>query len=89
MVGRLSERWWLGEGCRSGARSTSMGWAHKERSVGTAPLPEFHCNVKDKEKVDGPNNHQKNFGKFKKGKHNGKNRKNKAKGEGKGRKQGF
>jgi hypothetical protein len=43
-----------------------MGWAHKERSVGTAPLPEFHCNVKDKEKVDGSNNHQKNFGKFKK-----------------------
>jgi hypothetical protein len=39
--------------------------------------------VKGKEKVDGSNNHQKNFGKFKKGKCNGKNRKNIVKGQGK------
>jgi hypothetical protein len=38
--------------------------------------------VKGKEKVDGPNNHQNNFGKFKKGKHNNKHKKNKSKGKG-------
>jgi hypothetical protein len=36
-------------------------------------------------KGDGSNNHQKKFGKFKKGKCNGKNMKNKAKGKEKGK----
>jgi hypothetical protein len=40
--------------------------------------------VKDNEKDDGSNNHHKKFGKFKKGKHNGKNMKSIAKGQGKG-----
>jgi hypothetical protein len=41
--------------------------------------------VKSNEKGDGPKNPQKKFGKFKKGKHNGKNMKNRAKGQGKGK----
>jgi hypothetical protein len=56
---------------------------HPQRSVGSAPLPELHYNMKDNEKGDGPKNPQKKFGKFKKGKHNGKNMKNRAKGQGK------
>jgi hypothetical protein len=32
---------------------------HQQRSVGSAPLPDVHHNVKGKEKVDGSNNHQK------------------------------
>jgi hypothetical protein len=39
--------------------------------------------VKGKSKVDGSNNHQKNFSKYMKEKHNGKNKKNKIKGQGK------
>jgi hypothetical protein len=39
--------------------------------------------VKGKGKVDGSNNHQKNFGKFIKGKCNGKGKKNRTKGKGK------
>jgi hypothetical protein len=53
---------------------------HHKHSVGYSPLLEVHYSVKDKEKVDGSNNHQKKFGKLKKSKYNGKNRKNKAKG---------
>jgi hypothetical protein len=45
---------------------------YNQCSIGTATLPEVYYN------------HQKFFGKFKKGKHNGKNRKNRAKGQGKG-----
>jgi hypothetical protein len=41
--------------------------------------------VKDNEKGDGSINHQKKFGKFKKDKRNGKNMKNRAKGQGKGK----
>jgi hypothetical protein len=41
--------------------------------------------VKSNEKGDGSNNHHKKFGKFKKGKHNDKNMKNRAKGQGKGK----
>jgi hypothetical protein len=41
--------------------------------------------VKGKIKVDGSNNHQKNFGKFMKGKHNDKNKNNGTKGQGKGK----
>jgi hypothetical protein len=41
--------------------------------------------VKGKAKVDGSNNHQKNFGKFMKGKCNSKNKKNRTKGQGKGK----
>jgi hypothetical protein len=52
---------------------------HHQCSVGDAPLPEVHHNVKDNERGDRSNNHQKKFDKFKKGKHNGKNMKNIAK----------
>jgi hypothetical protein len=52
---------------------------HHQCSIGSAPLSEVHHNVKDKEKVDGSNNHQKKFDKFKNGKRNGKNKKNRAK----------
>jgi hypothetical protein len=45
--------------------------------------------VKGKKKVDVSSNHQKNFGKFKKDKHNGKNRKNRAKGQGNGKGKAF
>jgi hypothetical protein len=41
--------------------------------------------MKGKAKVDGSNNYQKNFGKFIKGKHNDKNKKNRTKGKGKGK----
>jgi hypothetical protein len=58
---------------------------HHQHSVGSAPLPELHHNVKGNEKFDGSNNHQKKFGKFKKGKCNRKNKKNKAKGKEKGK----
>jgi hypothetical protein len=44
--------------------------------------------VKGKAKVDGSNNHQKNFGKFMKDKHNDKNKKNRTKGQGKGKGKG-
>jgi hypothetical protein len=40
--------------------------------------------VKSNKKGDGSKNQHKKFGKFKKGKHNGKNMKNRAKGQGKG-----
>jgi hypothetical protein len=56
---------------------------HQQHSVGSAPLPEVHHNVKGNEKGDGSNNHQMKFGKLKKGKHNSKNMKNRAKGQGK------
>jgi hypothetical protein len=66
------------------AKHDELTWKnHHQCYVGTAPLSEVHYNVKGKEKVDGSNNHQKNFGKFKKGKHNSKNRKNRAKRQGK------
>jgi hypothetical protein len=41
--------------------------------------------VKGKGKVDGSNNHQKNFGKFMKDKHNDKGKKNRTNGKGKGK----
>jgi hypothetical protein len=41
--------------------------------------------VKGKGKVNGSNNHQKNFDKFIKGKRNGKGKKNRTKGKGKGK----
>jgi hypothetical protein len=53
---------------------------HHQRSIGSAPLSEVHYNIKDNEKGNGPKNPQKKFGKFKKGKCNGKNIKNIAKG---------
>jgi hypothetical protein len=62
---------------------------HHQCSVDTTPLPEVHYNVKGKKKVDVSSNHQKNFGKFKKDKHNGKNRKNRAKGQGNGKGKAF
>jgi hypothetical protein len=62
---------------------------HHQRSVGTATLPEVHYNVKGKAKVDGFNNHQKNFGKIMKGKRNSKNKKNRTKGQGKGKCKAF
>jgi hypothetical protein len=52
-------------------------------SVGSAPLPEVHHNVKGNERGDGSNNYHKKFGKFKNGKHNNKNMMNRAKGQGK------
>jgi hypothetical protein len=58
---------------------------HHQHSIGSAPLLEVHYNVKGNEKSDGSNNHQKKFGKFKKDKRNGKNMKNRAKGQEKGR----
>jgi hypothetical protein len=62
---------------------------HYQRYVGSAPLPEVHHNVKGNEKGDGSNNHHKKFGKFKKSKRNGKNMKNRAKGQGKGKGKAF
>jgi hypothetical protein len=56
---------------------------HHQRFISYAPLLEVHYNVKDNKISDGSNNHHKKFGKFKKGKHNGKNMKNKVKGQGK------
>jgi hypothetical protein len=58
---------------------------HHQWSIGTAPLSEVHYNVKGKGKVNGSNNHQKNFDKFIKGKRNGKGKKNRTKGKGKGK----
>jgi hypothetical protein len=55
---------------------------HHQPSVGFAPLLEVHHNMKRNEKGDGSHNHQKKFGKFKKGKRNGKNMKNIVKGQG-------
>jgi hypothetical protein len=52
---------------------------HHQCSVGSAPLPEVHYNVKSNEKCDGSKNQHKKFGKFKKCKHNDKNMKNMAK----------
>jgi hypothetical protein len=62
---------------------------HHQRSVGSAPLPEVHHNVKGNERGDGSNNHHKKFGKFKKVKRNCKNMKNRAKGQGKGKGKAF
>jgi hypothetical protein len=62
---------------------------HHQCSICSAPLPEVHHNVKGNEKGHGSNNHHKKFGKFKKGKHNGKNMKNRAKGQGKGKGKAF
>jgi hypothetical protein len=62
---------------------------HHQHSVGSALLPEVHYNVKSNEKSDGSKNQHKKFGKFKKGKRNGKNIKNRAKGQGKGKGKSF
>jgi hypothetical protein len=62
---------------------------HHQHFIGSAPLIEVHHNVKGNEKGDESNNHHKKFGKFKKGKHNSKNMKNKAKGQGKGKDKTF
>jgi hypothetical protein len=51
-------------------------------------LLEVHHNMKGNKKGDGSNNHYKKFGKFKKGKRNGKNMKNISKGQGKGKGKG-
>jgi hypothetical protein len=52
---------------------------HHQCTIGGAPLQEVHYNVKSNEKGDGSINQHKEFGKFKKGKHNSKNIKNMAK----------
>jgi hypothetical protein len=62
---------------------------HHQGTVGSTPLPEVHYNVKGNEKSDGSSNHQKKFGRFKKGKRNSKNKKNIAKGQGKGKGKAF
>jgi hypothetical protein len=62
---------------------------HHQYSVGSALLPEVHHKVRGNEKGDGSNNHHKKFSKFKKGKHNGKNMKNRAKGQVKGKGKAF
>jgi hypothetical protein len=62
---------------------------HHQRSVGSAPPLEVHYNVNNNEKGDGSKNQHTKFGKFKKGKHNGKNMKNRAKGQGKGKGKAF
>jgi hypothetical protein len=62
---------------------------HHQHSIGSAPLTEVHYNVKGNEKGDWPKNPQKKYGKFKKGKRNGKNMKNRAKGQGKGKGKAF
>jgi hypothetical protein len=56
---------------------------HHQRSIGNAPLPEVHYNVKSNRKGDGSKNQHKKFGKFKKGKRNGRNMENRSKGKGK------
>jgi hypothetical protein len=53
---------------------------YHQHSVGSAPLPEVHHNVKGNEISDGSKNHHKKFGKFKKVKRNNKNIKNGVKG---------
>jgi hypothetical protein len=60
-----------------------------QHSVGSAPLPEVHYIVKSNEKGDGSKNQHKKFDKFKKDKHNSKNIKNGAKGQGKGKSKAF
>jgi hypothetical protein len=62
---------------------------HHQCFVGSAPLPEIHYNVKGSEKGDGPENPQKKFAKFKKGKRIGRNMKNRAKSQGKGKGKAF
>jgi hypothetical protein len=62
---------------------------HHQCSVGSAPLPEVHYIVKRNKKGDGPKHPQKKIGKFKKGKYNGKNMKNRSKGQGKGKDKTF
>jgi hypothetical protein len=62
---------------------------HHQHFVGSAPLPEVHYIVKGNDKSDGSNNHQKKFGKFKKGKHNDKNTKNRVKSQGKDKGKAF
>jgi hypothetical protein len=62
---------------------------HHQRSISSAPLLDVYYNVKGSEKGDGPKNPQKNFCKFKKGKHNSRNVKNRAKGQGKGKGKAF
>jgi hypothetical protein len=59
---------------------------HYQCSVGSGPLPEVHYNVKSSEKGDGSKNQHKKFGKFNKGKRNGKNM---TKGQGKGKGKAF
>jgi hypothetical protein len=61
---------------------------HHQCFVGSAPLPEVHYNVKSNKKYDGSKNQHKKFGKFNKGKRNGKNMKNRVKGQGKGKGKG-
>jgi hypothetical protein len=56
---------------------------HHQHSIGNAPLPEVHYNVKSNKKGDGSKNQHKKFGKFKKGKRNGRNMENRSKGKGK------
>jgi hypothetical protein len=58
---------------------------HHQHFVGNALLLEVQHNVKGNEKGNGPKNSQKKFGKFKKGKHNAKNMKNRAKYQVKGK----
>jgi hypothetical protein len=62
---------------------------HHQWSIGSAPLSEVHHNMKGNEKVDGSKTPQKKFGKFKKGKCNSKNMKNRAKGQGKSKGKAF
>jgi hypothetical protein len=62
---------------------------HDQRSVDSAPLPEVHYKVKGNEKGDESKNQHRKFGKFKKGKCNGKNMKNMTKGQGKGKGKAF
>jgi hypothetical protein len=62
---------------------------HHQCSISSASLPEVHYNVKGNEKGDGPKTPQKKFGIFKKGKRNGKNMKNEAKGQGKSKGKSF
>jgi rubrerythrin len=57
---------------------------HHQCSIGSAPLFEVHYNVKSNKKGDGSKKQHKKFGKFRKGKHNGKNMvKGQRKGKGK------
>jgi hypothetical protein len=62
---------------------------HHQHSVGSAPLTEVHYNVNGNEKCDGTKTQQKKFDKFKKDRHNGRNMKNKAKDQGKGKGKAF
>jgi hypothetical protein len=62
---------------------------HHQCFIRSAPLSQVHHNVKSKENVDRSNNQQKKFGKFKNDKRNGKNKKNRAKGQEKGKGKAF